>query len=361
MRTDSVSVSGEAQQEARRYVEQRWGSEYLPERPPQFTTRAKAAQEAHEAIRPTSVSRTPKEMKAFLKGDQMRLYKLVWDRFVASQMAAAVYDTVSADIWAGEQSLPVAKRPYLFRATGSILRFAGFLVLYEETRPQDRPEDEGAEHPVPADLKRGESVDMLELLPEQHFTQPPPRYSEATLVKTLEENGIGRPSTYASIISTIVTRDYVEIENRRLIPTETGRVVNDLLVEHFPDIVSVDFTALLEDELDKIAEGKPWVPVIRDFYDRFEEELNQADRAIPKIELKTEPEYVGRDCPLCGNPLVYREGRFGRFVGCSTFPACRHTEQIVTTIGVACPRGGEIIERHTRRGRLFFGCSRYPE
>lgn len=358
MRTDSVTVAADAQTEARTYISNRFGAAYIPEKPPEYKTRTKAAQEAHEAIRPTAVIREPKRLKEHLSRDQQRLYLLIWDRFVASQMSPARYDTVSADIWAGEAQVMASKRPYLFRATGSTLEFPGFLALYEETRPDDRPDD--GENQVPSDLKEKEMIELLRLLPEQHFTQPPPRYSEATLVKALEENGIGRPSTYASIISTIQQRGYVDHEERRLAPTETGQLVNDLLVEHFSDIVSVDFTARLEDELDKIAEGAPWAPVIAGFYGQFAEKLEIADESIPKIEVQREPEYVGQECPLCSNPLVYRQGRYGRFIGCSTFPKCRYTEQIVNAVAV-CARGGEIVERRSKRGRVFYGCARYPD
>ncbi len=284
MRTDSVTVAKDAQNEARAFVQEHYGDEFLPKKPPVYKTKAKSAQEAHEAVRPTSVYRSPKKMRPYLKRDQYRLYRLIWERFVASQMAAAKYDTVSADIRAGAEDKPVKKRPYLFRATGSSLRFAGFLVLYEESSPQDRPENVDLEHPVPSDLQKGEAVDMLRLLPEQHFTQAPPRFSEATLVKVLEENGIGRPSTYASIISTIQNRGYVESEKRRLIPTETGIIVNDLLVEYFPNILSADFTARMESELDGIADGEPWVPIISGFYERFEVDLAKADAALPTAE-----------------------------------------------------------------------------
>jgi DNA topoisomerase-1 len=359
MRTDSVTVSKDAQVHTRQYISKRFGPRYVPVKPPQYKTKAKAAQEAHEAVRPTDVQRSPKEVKQFLSRDQYRLYKLIWDRFVASQMSPARYNTVSADIWAGEAGVAVEKRPYLFRATGSTLEFAGFLALYEETRPEDRPDD--GENKVPDDLKTDEGLDLLRLLPEQHFTQPPPRFSEATLVKALEEYGIGRPSTYAAIISTIQRRGYIDREGRRLIPTETGLVVNDLLVEYFPNILSVDFTARMEDELDKIAEGAPWVPVLDSFYGQFRENLEIADEAIPKIDLRKEVEPVGRECPTCGNELLYREGRYGRFIGCSNFPKCRYTEQILNKVGVSCARGGEMIERRTRRGRVFYGCSNYPE
>ncbi len=360
MRTDSVSVSAQAQAQARDYVQQTYGTEYLPAKPPTYRTKSKLAQEAHEAVRPTSVFRIPKNIKPYLSRDQFRLYRLIWHRFVASQMASAIYDTVSADLYAGEKETPVTKRPYLFRAAGSTLRFAGFLALYEETQPSDRPDDD--ENQVPADLKENEAMDLLELLPEQHFTQPPPRFSEASLVKELEENGIGRPSTYAAIISTIQRRGYVDVEEKRLVPTETGEIVNDLLVEHFPNVLSVDFTARMEDSLDEIAEGKPWVPVIDSFYRNFETNLEKADKAIPKINLRAEPDHVGRDCPQCGQPLVYREGRYGRFIGCSNFPKCRHTEQILVKVGVSCPNcGGDLIEKRTKRGRKFYGCVNYPE
>ena len=361
MRTDSVTVSGEAQADARAYIAETFGPDYLPETPPVYKTRSKAAQEAHEAIRPTSVSRTPVRLKPHLSKEQFRLYKLIWERFVASQMTPAVYDTVSADILAGPKATPPAERPYLFRASGSTLAFRGFLAVYGNEDPdEDGGEDGGPQ--IPADLKAQEEVDMLQLLPEQHFTQPPPRYTEASLVKALEEHGIGRPSTYASIISTIQQRGYVDQEQKRLRPTEMGTIVNDMLVQYFPDLLSVDFTARLEDELDEIAEGKPWVPVIGQFYQQLARELDVADKALPKLDLKKEPEFVGRDCPLSGHPLVYRQGRFGRFVGCSAYPACRYTEQILTKVGVICPNcGGDLIEKRSKRGRVFYGCSNYPQ
>jgi DNA topoisomerase-1 len=250
----------------------------------------------------------------------------------------------------------------MFRATGSTLRFKGFLAVYEETRPEDRPDDD--ENKVPSDLTVDELVKLLKLMPEQRFTQPPPRFSEATLVKSLEENGIGRPSTYASIISTIQSRGYVERDNRRLYATPTGMLVNDLLVEYFPGVLSVDFTAQLEAQLDTIAEGEPWVPVVDGFYKAFEKNLEIADEKIEKITLeKAEPEPVGRKCPTCETgDLIFRDGRFGRFIGCNNFPKCRHTEQVLVHTGVACPVGkGDLIERRTRKGRIFYGCARYPD
>lgn len=362
MRTDSVTVSTIAQEEARDFIGATFGPEYLPEKPPVYKTRSKTAQEAHEAIRPTSVERTPASLKPHLSKDQFRLYKLIWERFVASQMAPALYDTVSADVWAGAVSIPVSERPYLFRASGSTLTFRGFLAVYGADDPGDENGDDPDAPQIPSDLQTGEPIDLLKLLPDQHFTQPPPRYSEASLVKALEEHNIGRPSTYASIISTIQNRGYVEQEQKRLRPTEIGRVVNDMLVEYFPNVLSVDFTARMEDELDEIAEGKPWVPVIDEFYQQFSKSLAVADEALPKLDLKKEPEFVGRDCPLCGHPLVYREGRFGRFIGCSDFPKCRYTEQILVKVGVTCPKcGGDLIEKRTKRGRIFYGCSNYPD
>ena len=359
MRTDSFNVSQESQQLARQYIEHRYGKEFVPEKPPYYKTKSKSAQEAHEAIRPTSVMRTPNLLKDHLSRDQFRLYELIWSRFVACQMEAAVYNTVTVDIYAGSADVALLKRPYWFRAMGSTLKFAGFLALYEETDPNDKPEE--GENFVPDTLSAEELLNLVRLLPEQHFTQPPPRFSEATLVKALEEYGIGRPSTYASIITTIIDRGYVERDNKRLIPTEIGRTVNDMLVEYFPGVLSVDFTAQLEDQLDEIAEGKDWVPVVDNFYQPFRERLAIADEELPKVILATEPDYVGRDCPLCQMPLVYRQGKFGRFIGCKDFPRCRHTEQLLIKTGVSCALGGgEIVEKKTKKGRIFYGCTHYP-
>jgi DNA topoisomerase-1 len=358
MRTDSVNVAKQAQDEAREFVRLKYGDDYVPNRPPIYKTRAKTAQEAHEAVRPTSVANTPQDVKAFLTRDQLRLYRLIWNRFVASQMNPAIYDTVRVDISAGSPSIHSANRPYSFRATGSTLRFAGFLALRKDLKNSNGgPEDDVR---VPSDLEIDEDLDKLRLLPEQHFTQPPKRFSEASLVSELESNGIGRPSTYASIISTIQARGYVERQEKRLSPTEIGELVNDMLVEYFPDVMSVDFTARMEGELDEIVGGKPWVPIIDEFYSRFSERLEVADKAISKVEVRSEP--VGRDCPLCGNPLVYRHGRYGRFIGCSNFPGCRHTEQILDKIGIKCPQdGGDLVRKYTRKRKVFYGCSNYPE
>jgi DNA topoisomerase-1 len=350
MRTDSVSVSKEAQAEARRYIGKHFGEAYLPSRPPTYKTKSKGAQEAHEAIRPTSVMRTPKKVRPHLTRDQYRLYDLVWKRFVASQMANAIFDSTSVDVHAGKTE---ADMPYMFRATGSVIKFAGFLAVYGRD-----PDDEDMDLPP---LSEGELLDLIKLLPEQHFTQPPPRYSEATLVKALEEHGIGRPSTYAPIISTIQSRGYVVIEERRLRPTELGFVVNDLLIEHFPDVFDVSFTAQMEAELDQIASGeREWVPVLREFYAPFEKDLKRAEVEMEEVDIGNQE--TGEMCPECGQPLVIRFGRYGKFIGCSGFPECRYTQPFLEKIGVACPEcGSDLVEKKTRRGRTFYGCSNYPE
>ncbi len=362
MRTDSVTVSKEAQEAAREYIRASFGKEYVPKDAPVYKTRSKSAQEAHEAVRPTGVHRIPTQIKEHLTRDQERLYRLIWSRFVASQMENAVYDTVSADIYAGEASTPIKKRPYLFRSSGSTLKFAGFLKLYEETAPSDKPEDDGSS--VPSSLLENDPINLIKLLPEQHFTQPPPRFSEATLVKALEENNVGRPSTYASIISTVISRGYVVREEKRLYPTEIGMTVNDLLVEYFPDVLSVEFTAAMEEDLDEIAEGKEqWEAVIDNFWKPFNKRLEYADEKLPKVNLNEQKEYVGRTCPTCEEgELLYRQGRYGKFIGCERFPKCRHTEQVLVLTGVQCPvSGADLIEKRTKKGRTFFGCTRYPD
>lgn len=353
MRTDSTQVAEVALQEARAFISSTYGGDFLPAEPPQYKTRAVSAQEAHEAIRPTSVLRRPDEIKGFLTGDQFKLYQLIWKRFVASQMEAAVYDTISVEITA------TGKENYLFRASGSTLKFPGYLVVYEEAQDEDQKNDEDNVR-IPAHLEEGQKQELVRLIPEQHFTQPPPRYTEASLVQVLEEYGIGRPSTYAPILSTIQARGYVVREAKRLIPTETGILVNDLLVQHFPDIVDLNFTANMEDDLDKIAEGKEeWRRVIAAFYAGFEPEVKQAEADMP--EVKYEPEKIGRECPQCGHDLVIRWGRYGKFISCSNFPECRYTEALLEKIGVTCPEdGGDIVLRKTRKGRIFYGCANYP-
>ncbi|MBC8503734.1 MAG: type I DNA topoisomerase [Anaerolineales bacterium] len=351
MRTDSTNVSALAQDEARNFIVGKYGDSYVPESPPKYRTKARGAQEAHEAVRPTSVFRTPKSIKDHLSRDQYRMYQLIWQRFVASQMSNAIFDTISVEIDGTE-----VKHKYLLRATGSTIRFPGFLVVYKDISKKSEEE-----MPVPTNLTVGQLLKLIRLIPEQHFTQPPPRFSDASLVKDLEENGIGRPSTYAPILSTLQNRGYVTREKRRLFPTETGIVVNDLLVEHFPEIVDINFTAGMEKDLDQVATGKKsWVEIVRDFYGPFEKQLELAIEKMP--EVNAGPELVGRECPECSNELVIRWGRHGKFIGCSNFPKCRYTEPWLEKIGVKCPEdSGELVIRKTRKGRVFYGCTNYPE
>ena len=356
MRTDSTNVAEVAVNEVRDFIKTTYGASYLPESVPQYKTRAVSAQEAHEAIRPTSVLRQPEAIKQFLTPEQFKLYQLIWQRFVSSQMESAVYDTLSIEVTAKGKM-----HEYLFRASGSTVKFPGFLIVYEETADEDKKADEPENIKIPAGLEEGQAQKLLRLIPEQHFTQPPPRYTEATLVQVLEEYGIGRPSTYAPILSTIQQRGYVTREAKRLFPTETGILVNDMVVNHFPDIVNTKFTANMEEELDQVAEGKAsWRKVIGDFYTDFEPTVKKAQAEMPVA--KTEPEKVGRICPDCGHDLVIRWGRYGKFISCSNFPACRHTEALLEKIGVTCPKdGGDLVLRKTRKGRIFFACSNYPK
>ncbi len=354
MRTDSTNVSKLAQDQAKEFITQRYGAGFVPETPNEYRTRARNAQEAHEAIRPTSVERQPDALKDHLSREQLRLYTLIWQRFVASQMAAALYDTVSVDI-----SGKTKGHEYLLRATGSTIRFQGFLIVYEEAKDEDVEEEKEAR--IPPGLEEGQAQKLVKLLPEQHFTQPPPRFTEATLVRALEENAIGRPSTYAPTLGTLQDRGYVLRENKRLIPTDIGYTVNDLLAEYFPDIIDTGFTVRMEDDLDLVASGEQsWVQIVKDFYTPFAKQVEHADKAMP--EVKVEPELVGRKCPDSGHELIIRVGRFGKFISCSGFPECRYTEPILDKIGVACPKdGGDLIERKTRKGRTFFGCANYPK
>jgi DNA topoisomerase-1 len=360
MRTDSVNVASSAISEARDVIRQRFGEDYLPEKSPTYRTRSRRAQEAHEAIRPTSAVREPESMKPFLSEEQFQLYLLIWKRFIASQMKPAEYDTLSIEINGQAED-----RNYLLRVSASSLRFPGFLAIMADKESSNGAKADDTDLKVQMaqlpELVKSDPLILEELLPEQHFTQPPSRYSDATLVRTMEDNGIGRPSTYAPIISTLRQRGYIERQNRRLIPTEIGEIVHDLIFEYFPNIVDLGFTARLEEKLDEIAAGESeWVDVVSDFYGPFEEQVRHAEEEMP--EVRAEPEKIDRACPECGNQLVVRHGRYGKFIGCSDFPTCRYTEQWLEKIGVKCPNdGGELVQRQTRKGRTFYGCANYPD
>ncbi|MGB8656336.1 MAG: type I DNA topoisomerase [Candidatus Zixiibacteriota bacterium] len=395
MRTDSPRVAEVAKKSAREFIERNFGSGYVPSKPREYKSK-KTAQEAHEAIRPTYIDYAPEQVKRFLGKDQFKLYQLIWNRFMASQMAEAVFQVTTAEIEAGK---------YLFRATSSEIVFDGFLKVYYDIKEENGEEEEDLKLPA---LKENESLKLLELIPRQHFTKPPPRFSEASLIKELEENGIGRPSTYAQIVSTIKQRSYVNVENRKLFPTELGKTVNQILVKNFPDIFEVKFTAGMEEELDKIEEGEEkWVKVLQDFYLPFQQNLKHVEKNKKDItrltQEKTEevcekcgssmiirwgrngkflacsayPEckntkplssdengklLTDQVCDLCGSPMMVKVSRYGKFLSCSKYPDCKFTRPF--SIGVNCPQegcGGFLIERKTKRGRLFYGCSNYPK
>ncbi|ABS73958.1 MULTISPECIES: type I DNA topoisomerase [Bacillus] len=348
MRTDSTRISNTAVEEASAFIDQAYGKEYLAgKRKP--AKKNENAQDAHEAIRPTSVLRKPADLKAVLGRDQLRLYKLIWERFVASQMAPAVLDTMSVDL---------SNNGLTFRANGSKVKFAGFMKVYVEGK-DDQLEEKDRMLP---DLKEGDTVLSKDIEPEQHFTQPPPRYTEARLVKTLEELGIGRPSTYAPTLDTIQRRGYVGLDNKRFVPTELGQIVLDLIMEFFPEIINVEFTAKMERDLDHVEDGQTeWVQIIDSFYTDFEKRVKKAEAEMKEVEI--EPEYADEDCELCGSRMVYKMGRYGKFMACSNFPDCRNTKPIVKQIGVKCPKchEGNIVERKSKKKRIFYGCDRYPE
>ena len=350
MRTDSVRISPVAQEEAREYILEEWGQDYYPAEPRNYATKSKGAQEAHEAVRPTSAHRHPDKVKEFLSRDQFRLYKLVWDRFIASQMASAVLDTMTVDIMAGDVK---------FRATGSKIKFPGFMTLYIEGN--DEGKDESDEKFLPP-LEEGQELKAPSLEPKQHFTQPPPRYSEARLVKTMEEIGIGRPSTYAPTLETIQKRGYVLLEEKRFVPTELGEIVHEMMEEFFPQIIDADFTAKMEENLDFVEDGEAnWVAVLHHFYGDFEKDLKIAEEEMKNVVLEDEVSDI--ECEKCGRLMVYKHGRFGKFLACPGFPDCRNTKPILKEIGVACPKcaEGQLVERRGKRRRVFFGCNRYPE
>lgn len=350
MRTDSTRISPVAQEEAQGYIVGKYGANYYPETPRVYLKKNANAQDAHEGIRPTSVLREPDEVKPYLTRDQHRLYKLVWERFVASQMASAVLDTMTVDLHSG---------PVAFRANGSKLKFAGFMKVYVESNDDGQTTEEDRLLPP---LAEGDKVEAGTIEPKQHFTQPPPRYTEARLVRTLEELGIGRPSTYAPTLETIQKRNYVAIEDKKFFPTELGDLINQLMEEFFPEILDVEFTANMEDDLDHVEEGKEnWIDVISDFYKSFEKRLKVAEDEMKEIEIKDEPS--DEICEKCGSPMVYKMGRFGKFLACSGFPECRNTKPIVKATGVECPKCGKghIVERRSKKGRMFYGCDRYPD
>lgn len=346
MRTDSTRISQTAKDEAKSYIEEKYGTEYTSNRK---TKGKQGDQDAHEAIRPTSTLRTPDEMKAYLTRDQHRLYKLIWERFVASQMAPAILDTVALD---------VTQNDIKFRANGQTIKFKGFMTLYVEAKDD---KDNDKENKLPK-LNQGDKVTATQIEPAQHFTQPPPRYTEARLVKTLEELKIGRPSTYAPTIDTIQKRNYVKLESKRFVPTELGEIVYEQVKDYFPEIIDVEFTVNMETLLDKIAEGDiGWRKVIDNFYGSFKLDVARAEEEMEKVEIKDEP--AGEDCEVCGAPMVIKMGRYGKFMACSNFPDCRNTKAIVKTIGVTCPKckDGDVVERKSKKNRLFYGCSNYPE
>ncbi|MGE5371371.1 MAG: type I DNA topoisomerase [Solirubrobacterales bacterium] len=351
IRTDSFRVAAEAQVEATEYIQTTFGPAYVPNEPNVYKSR-KTAQDAHEAIRPTMASRHPDTLKAVLSKEQFKLYQLIWNRFIASQMAPAVIDTLTVDI---------VNNGLTFRATSSKIRFQGHLAVYEEHEEnEDAKESREGKDKIP-DLKQGEALTAKEIEPEQHFTQPPPRYTEASLVKMLEEKNIGRPSTYAPIIETIIKRGYVLRKTKQFFPTELGLVVVEILIENFPEIMNVEFTAGMEENLDQIEEGElAWQKIIEEFYGPFSVRLESALEHVEKVVIQDEP--AGKDCPKCGTPMVIKMGRFGKFAACPAFPNCRHTESIKETAGVPCPQcGGDIVVLKTKTGRRFFGCANYPE
>ena len=349
IRTDSTRIADEALEAVRAMIADNYSAEYLPEKPNIYKTRS-SAQDAHEAIRPTDILRRPDAIKASLSRDQFKLYKLIYERFVSSQMTPAVYDTLSVDIDASTGAR--------FHFNAQKLRFAGFTAVYEES--QDDAAEEASVNNLP-ELEEGMTAEAGEIQPDQHFTQPPPRYTEASLVRTLEEKGIGRPSTYAPTISTIISRGYVARENKRLIPTELGKIVNDMMCKNFPNIVDIAFTAGMEEELDEVEAGKAeWHGVIADFYGPFEKTLEEADKNIEKVAIEDQVSDV--PCEKCGAMMVYKMSRYGKFLACPNFPECRFTMALPKNIGVPCPKcGGELLERISRKGRKFYGCEKYPE
>lgn len=347
IRTDSTRISEEAIEAVRGMIGEKYGEEYLPAEPNVYKGR-KNIQDAHEAIRPTDVNRTPESVKASLTNDQFKLYRLIYQRFVASQMNPAVYDTLSAEVEGNGAQ---------FRFGGQKIRFAGFMKVYVESQDDEQEEQDTA---LPT-LEEGSKAELTDIESEQRFTQPPPRYTEASLVRALEEKGIGRPSTYAPTITTLLARGYVTRESKRLLPTELGVVVTDMMEKNFPDVVNITFTAELEDQLDDVEEGKEaWKQVVRDFYGPFAQALEKAEANIEKVSIEDEVSDI--PCEKCGEMLVYKMGRYGKFLACPRFPDCRFTMALLKDIGVPCPEcGGRLLERISKKGRKFYGCEKYPD
>ena len=391
MRTDSTRLSEEVVNDTRNFIKDKFGDKYTPKSAKQYVGKKKNVQDAHEAIRPTNVSHTPESVKEYLNKDQFKLYELIWKRFVACQMESAILETTTVSISADE---------FLFKSSGTAIKFDGFLALYDETKDDATADDEDSSI-FPIGLEKEDKLNLNELEKKQHFTKPPPRFSESTLIKELESNGIGRPSTYAMVVSTLHDRMYVNaIENNKIAPSSLGRKVNEVLVKNFPKIIEVEFTAKMEDELDSIANGDArYLEVVKDFYVPFEKNLKEVEDSIEKVkcekcgsdmEIKIgrfgkflactaypecknikslkdvqqenqEPEFTGEECPKCGGKTIYRRGKFGKFIGCENYPECDYTKQI--TLGIACPKckEGEVVSRRSKRGKFFYGCNRYPD
>jgi DNA topoisomerase I len=360
MRTDSTHVAASAISEAREFISEKYGAKFLPPKPRSFARKAKFAQEAHEAIRPTKIYRQPEQLKSFLDSSQLKLYELIWKRMVASQMAAALYDTTNVEIEASNTEKQT--QGYLLKASSSVAKFPGFMAVYSESRDEDERGDTsdfiGVSLPK---LRIGDKLIYLGTFPEQCFTQPPSRYTEATLIKALEQKGIGRPSTYAPILSTIQERDYVNKADGKFHPTELGITVNKILTAHFPKIVDPGFTAQMEEQLDEIARGKhAWIAALQEFYPPFQDMLDKAWINLEKVSMTQVSEET---CPKCGRPMVIKVGRFGKFLACSGYPDCKTTMPYVVKTGVSCPQcGGELVKRISKKKKkVFYGCSKYPK
>lgn len=353
MRTDSLRISEEALKSAREYILEKWGEKYLPESPRKFKTKA-GAQDGHEAIRPTNPSISPDQVKESLSSDQYKIYKLVWERFIASQMSNCIQNTTQVDIYAIKEN---SEHKYLFKASAYDIAFDGFMILYVEGKDTQQEKAK-----ILPELLENMPLKLKSIEPNQHFTEPPARYTEASLIKALEEEGIGRPSTYASIISTITSREYVIKEAKSLKPTELGEVVSNLMTERFSKIVNLKFTAQMESDLDKVAEGKmQWTQPLSKFYEDLTKMLEKAKKEMEGVKIQLEEDKTDKICEKCGKPMVIKRGRYGKFIGCSGYPECKNIQKLVDEIGVNCPKcGGNIIKRTSKRKRVFYGCGNYP-